>query len=307
MGNGSNPLGFINYLCTEAVSPVPDNASDYVFYEDRTGFHFRTMSNLIKQPATKTIYMAETNVLKDDDVTSGLPADRIIAEDVQFVDTMNTVSGYTAGMYQNTVSVFDPLRKTYRSTSYSYHRDFYNETKDAALYSTLNKNRIIATGSYKEKDASASGVYLIGQLGAEDTEYHDEPYLRGRVLDRYDNVLDTVSRFPFRRHETMGIRRIKHALLENSIRLNITLPGDHTIVPGQVIELFVPQTGYNLDTVTNYNILFGNRSPRFLIYDVAHRYDTIASRFKTQLRVVKDSFGEPPRLKKAVFNDFIWT
>ena len=292
---GVNPFEWINYLCREAVSDDEESASDFVFYEDRNGFHLRTISSMVNEIASKKLYVAETGVIKDGENHPGFPNDAIIVESMSVVDNVDVIRAHTSGLYQNTTDVYDPLLKRFRSVPYSYDADMYELGITNPTLTTLDEFKTNPLTSYFNEPRSTISRFLVEQVSDDAmTPYSEQGYLDGRTVDVHGNTLDVASASPFRRHETTGRRMVKSALMSTGIRIDVTIPGDNTLDPGSVVELYVPQRTFNRELRERYNLLFGNVSPRFLVESVCHRYDFTEGRFRTNARLVKDSLGTDP-------------
>ena len=292
IGNGSNPFEFMNYLCEQASSDGEEDASDYIFYEDKNGYHFQTVSTLLGHGASGNIYRAETDVIKDGDDTPGFPADAVIAEEVSIEENVDVIRAHTGGMYQNHVAAFDPLLKRIWNQEYSYDADMYDRTVNNSALSTVDRYRLNSSLSYFNRPKPSLSQYVIGNIREnEESTYADQGYLAGRVSDSHGNDLDTVSKSPFLMHEVLNRRTTKGSVMDNAVKVNVTVPGDPTVDPGMIVNLFVPQTTLNDELRTRYNVFFGESDPRFLVSSVSHRYDLTTGRFRTFLHLMKDSYG----------------
>lgn len=279
VGPGNSPFEFINYLASEAQS-IKYKESDYVFYEDKDNFNFRTISGLMEQDPIENFYLADAGV--KDSHNENKPKQYQTIQNFEFVDQFDVIERHASGMYDNTVAVIDPILKRYQETYYNYS-DGFNELTH------LGKSPVTTGYSHfsKLKGGDTHTRYLIGNISS--GEYNKTSYLNGRTIsDKV--VLDPSTHYSFSKHKVLNRRISKLSQIINSIRCNISVPGNSDIKVGDVINVFIPSTRATEDGKLKYNYFYGQKEPKFLVTAVTHRYNYTQDQYFTIMEIVKDSY-----------------
>jgi hypothetical protein len=77
-GTGRSPIAVLRWACKEGKS-AEAKASNYVYYQDRDGYHFKTIDKMLQSSSIATLSYATQNIGK----AGGDPATKIIAFDQQ--------------------------------------------------------------------------------------------------------------------------------------------------------------------------------------------------------------------------------
>lgn len=115
------PNQCINYMSSLSISAMYDDPY-YLFYQDRNGFHFTSLSKLMDKPAVETINMQMANIEQGDDKWDSLQLSTFSANPL-----FDTIDNSHGGMYGNTVIAYDKITKTLTETAQTYsdsHGDF---------------------------------------------------------------------------------------------------------------------------------------------------------------------------------------
>lgn len=282
----NTPFDFMSYLTTEAQS-VEYEESDFVLYEDRDKFNFRTISSLIDTDPVDSFYLADPSAKQYSDTK--VKKYQII-EKLQYDNQFDLIERIASGMYDNTVKTIDPILKKYEEIDFNY----YNETLPPSTFKGLGNWPVISQWSvYKNLNGESYSKYIVGNLS--DDEYYQTSYLDNRTIDADRNVFDPYTRYPFRKHLFLNTRTSKLSQLHNGIRLSISIPGNTDLKVGDVINVFVPQNRATVENEAKYNFFFGQEKPKFLITALTHRYNYNEDLYYTMLEVVKDTFDKQIR------------
>ena len=117
-----HPFQCINYLATVSVSSKY-NDPYYLFYEDRDGFHFTTLSQLMDKEAIETVDMKMINIDAEDDKW-----DKIQMSAFTTNPLFDCVENYFTGMYGNTRIMYDKINRKMKETGSTYS-DTYGKFK----------------------------------------------------------------------------------------------------------------------------------------------------------------------------------
>ena len=276
VGYGQTPFEFLNYLATESRT-LSNKESDFVFYEDKESFNFRTISNLMQQEPVESFYLADP--AKDDRDIKDSKQYQII-QNLEFVDQFDVIERHASGMFDNTVAVIDPILKRYQESYFNYSDGF----KDLVHLGTSPVTTGFSHFS-KLKNGDTHTRYLVGNISRDD--YSQTSYLKGRTDD------DPFIKHPFAKHKVLNHRVSKMSQLINSIRCNISVPGNTDVKVGDVINVFIPASRSTEESKSKYNYFFGEVQPKFLVTAVTHRYSYNEDMYFTIMEVVKDSYARP--------------
>lgn len=277
----STPFEFFQYCARQSQSSKYIE-SDYIFYEDVDGFNFRTISSLIDSEPVEDYYLAdatkETDTIKKYQIISNL----------EYNSDLDAIKSQQSGLYDNNVSVLDPVLKRFLVQPFNYH---YSKSWDKVFKGLGEESFTSEYSTEKTFDGGSHSRFIVSNYSEGD--YRTTSYLSGRTIDKNGNVLDTVSHFPFTRHKYLNYRISKMSQLNTKIIMKVTIPGDVNRKVGQVVRLFIPQKSATQEFKDRYNLFYGEKDPRFLISGLRHVYNYDTDSFYTVMEVVKDSLGQP--------------
>ena len=276
----SSPFDFIAYCARQAQSSTYIE-SDFVFYEDTDGYNFRTVSSLIDIDPVEDYYDGDASI-----DTPDIKKYQMISNLEYGESEFDALKSQQTGMYDNEVSVLDPVLKRFVHQPFNYHfamrdREFKGLGKEGFTteYST---ERTLDGGSH--------GRFLVSNYS--DGDYKTTSYINGRTIDRHGNILDPVSHFPFSRHKTLNFRVSKMSQMNTRIIMKVTIPGDVNRKVGDVVRIFIPQRSGVQEFKQRYNLFYGEKDPKFLITGLKHIYNFDDDTYYTVMEVMKDSLGQ---------------
>lgn len=89
--------------------------ADMLFYENKDGFYFKSLSNLYQQQIYRTYKYQQQNVSK-----STLPESSITVLDFEFVKAFNSLEDIEAGTFANRLITLDPLTRKVNVKDFKY-------------------------------------------------------------------------------------------------------------------------------------------------------------------------------------------
>lgn len=263
------PIQAINWLCTFAMSADKGNiGSPFVFYENRYGFHFRSLLNLFQQPAYRLYQYDEKNLNSGNDLTKDINKDFVSVIEYEFISTFNSVEAVKQGMYSNKTYTIDPLRLKFGEKTF----DYSEYTKEAA---SLEKNTmpISATNRFGDTVNQTAGVH---KFCISSTGQSENKYIKDKKITINENLVE----------QTVSARAAQLAMLCSN-RVKILVPGDIELAVGKVVEFNMPTTVYTDKTKQKKPDEFN--SGKYLITALRHIVNQ-QNNFYTCLELSKESF-----------------
>lgn len=282
----TEPMEFIKFLEKEAIAG--NQSANYVFWEDKDQFNFRTLNRMYRQEPKFEFYYIQHDV----ETTNATqlsekidPSQKVLALTVaRELDTLRLTE---LGYYDNSVAAIDPILKSYRDTGYTHEQNF-------DLVDHLGKdgkgkgNKSISENSFKKNYYGASrSKYFFSRIS--DGNYYQESYLEGRI-----GPDDGHDYYPSRRWITENKRMAISSGL-NYLQLDIDIPGNSDIKTGDVVDLFVPADTSEEELLASFNRRYGDSVGRakFLVTRVAHIFTASTGEYITSLRLNKDTTANP--------------
>ena len=264
------PIQAINWACTFALSADKGNVgSPFLFYENRYGFHFRSILNLFQQPSFRIYQYDEKNLGSDSNkFTKDLQKDYVSVIEYEFVEALNSVQAVKQGIYSNKTYTIDPLRLKFGETNF----DYSEYTKDAA---SLEKGKMpfSAQNRFGDTPDKTPGVikFCISSTGQSENKY-----IKDKKITINENQIE----------QTVSNRTAQISMLCSN-RVKILVPGDIELSVGKVVEFNMPSTVYTDKSKQKQSDEFS--SGKYLITALRHVLNQ-QNKFYTCLELAKESF-----------------
>tara|TARA_E500000318_G_scaffold11986_1_gene10853 strand:- start:2402 stop:3928 length:1527 start_codon:yes stop_codon:yes gene_type:complete len=312
---GITPFECIKYLMNECRHTKPDNNSDYVFYEDYESFHFVTMKELKDQDTSEKFLLGDQAFVGDDDEFT----ERQIIINLKAKKTFDRIQDLGTGFFRNRVAVVDPLTKKFDSRFFKYFDNFGQLNKihefggrvisnqsqyrfvDSSTHTRyfaaeLNTTSLNTKPEFPPAFSPRPGERQFGVLHGDVSSYMDHPYIN-EVNKQTLISKDPLVSNPQIKQKRLGLRVAERASMD-SIILEALIPGNSKIKPGDMIEVYVPQTTSTEDQKLNFNLFYGKSeedkrfTPRFLVTAVRQNFDNETQNYQTGLELMKDTFAQ---------------
>lgn len=279
------PFEFIQLLCSEARSKDFPNNSCYLFYEDRESFRFKTIASLIYEDPVENYYYGEANVEKESstDGDKNVVYDHQIIEETEIINTFDVIKQTNDGFYDNYVTVIDPIFKQKKDFVYTYDKNF----KDLE---TMTGNRVFSKNSLRNTYNGASHSRLfVGNYAQDNQNYYQESYLNNRCTP-----IEPLAYFPSSRYRFLN-NKIAIQCSLNNMALNLKVPGNSDLKPGDTVNVFIPNIGQDEEIKDDFNYFFGDneRTAKFLVVRVNHVFSKDEDKYMCHIKVVKDTLANP--------------
>lgn len=256
------PFESINWLSTQAISNKSSTlGSSYLFYENFEGFNFKSLQNLFGG----VVYASYNYEPKNIGQTVQLDFRNVLSYDV--VSNFDTLNSINTGTYANRLLTIDPIRQNYKITDFDYDNYFTKTNK-------LNKNKIMSDAQNRKKqkmNQTPESVLRVATTNTGQSTYN--PYIKAK----HPNIKDINI-------ETTVPNRISQIAQLNTIKYNLTVPGDPLLSVGRIIEFNLPSVG----TSETGRVLDSYYSGKYLVTALKHHID-VENRFLTTIEISKES------------------
>jgi hypothetical protein len=310
---GITPFECISYLMDECRHPDTRNNSDYVFFEDYNGFHFTTMKELKDQETSQKFLLGDQAFVKDQ---AEFGESQIITN-LKAKKTFDRIQDLGTGLFRNRVAVVDPLTKKFDSRTFIYYNEFEYLNKihefGARVIARNSQYRFVESSTHTRYFAAElsttslnttvppafsprPGERQFGILHGDVSSYMDHAYIR--EVDKQTLISkDPLVSNPQIKQRKLGLRIAERATMD-AVILEALIPGNSVIKPGDMVEIYVPQTTSTESEKFNFNLFYGKSeedkrfTPRFLVTSVRQNYDNETQNYTTGLELMKDSYAQ---------------
>ena len=258
------PFDAMNWLAKRSMAENRDGAN-YMFYETRDGFHFRSLESLVEEESVG-VYRRRPS-----DVAEGNPDEEQYrnVNQIEIVNAFDMVANIPNGMYANRLVIHDMIKRKSEILDYDYSKEY-----DKMIHVEDNKK----TNNWRLSDTqnmSGQGSSMLVHESAD--ELTSRPLSKQTLVSRFD---DTNTYY-----EKTLQNRISQMQQLNNIKLNITISGDTTRKVGDVLDLEIPSVETHVDGTVPMDKLYNGR---YLVTALRHKIDS-ASHLMV-MEVVKDSY-----------------
>jgi hypothetical protein len=240
-----NPFQAIRWLSQRSL-PMS------LFFENISGFQFRTIDNLMSQSPKVTYSYAYPNITLPDQPDSLNPQDHVIK--YEFVKNFDVISATRNGVYGGKLITIDPILGTHEEIDLDY-KDFFG----------------------KNKHVESSGSPFIN--AAQDRF--------GKTINQYQStyqVYPTTKSQPNPNQVEQWLLQKNTRMMEmNYSKLKLVVPGSAAVTAGDVIKFIIPSMETHSSKIDNSNPY---HSGNFLVTAVRHKINF--AHYEMILECVKD-------------------
>lgn len=241
-----NPFTAINWLSKRATASGNPRISDYVYYQDMDGFHFRSIREMFKSNA-KDVYVYGVDNANDmirEHISKPINIDQSRSNIRKMViGAFDRSKEVHRGAYASSILLHDIVNKSYNLTNYNYLDDFENNP-------SLNGNPYLSARNIYANKPESKTFFVPTQMNM-----YGEPS-GARTNSGNDGVEEWLVR-----HDAQ-IEQLK------SSSMIIEVSGDSTRRIGDVVHVLINSfQGEDQDGAVNVdNILSGN----YLVTQIKH-------------------------------------
>lgn len=265
------PLEAIEWCAKRALDER--QAPDFLFYENRYGFNFKTLTGCINSPIVEDQYIDyRMKNMPDSNPINTMRSIRVLEIVNQTDNIEKTRSGVIAGKFIG----FDPTTRSIQTNEITYD-DHFKLIKHINPYKLVNsipnRDKMNNVDMYNSKKTVSS---------------FSAPRKQSNYIKKYDPTSipkeDTVEQFLFQRK----------AILKNLTdrRLKVTTPGNFKLTSGENISIIIPKIGLKIpgDTEENNDKTL---SGKYLV--IATRHILSYRKFETIVEVATSSSLHKPQ------------
>lgn len=229
-----SPIDTMNWLSKRAIGS--NNTADYIFFENRDGFNFVSLSTLFSYGVLFNINFSTKNL--KDTIADEFLGVRDFKYSVQF-DILDNIQN---GFFANKFIGFDILTRQKEEIDIDLNNHYNNSHMNDAPNAFVSQNR-------ENKDASQMYDSRINLVPYEITRRGSE-YVSFNDRETSQIIIDSHAYVPQR-------KAILNNLMQKKVTVN--LPGNFTISSGYLLGIesqsFAADTGDNLDKSTSGSYL----------------------------------------------------
>ena len=265
------PFDAINFM-TNYARPNPSNpGADMLFYEDKSGFNFRSLQTLMKQSPYYTYTYKPKNIDSTDLNTNVY---NILTYEI--LDSFDTLNGITSGAFANQLISVNPLTRQRKVTNFDY--GVYQQNAK-----NLNPYPIIDNSINRKGDGLNQTPQAMLKLIFSNYDSKSSSYIAG-VPGAAGNDIYAETYIPYRTAQ-LG--------LANYTRIRLSVPGDANLTIGRILTFNLMTRRPNSTDLDKYY------SGNYLITAVRHLINL--TEYKTILEITKESVPQPyPRNNNGI-------
>ena len=255
-GNNKTPFDFLTECATKAIS-ADDQSPTYVFFENKTGFNFVSLSYIAKQNPIATINYAPKNFGTDDEISF------YGAMHLEVISQFDVVDNISSGYYGSSGVYVDYLNRRVITQNIG---PISNNTKSKQL----NKNPEVAPiPEAANPNLRTWVVYGPTVIATQNNTWVKENNPTAA------NILDDTMQYFATRPAEMRKYTAK--------RVKLVVPGNFNLICGSVIDLLVTSRAQNVPSDSRDDSLSG----KYIVLACRHiiKYD----RHETILEISTDS------------------
>jgi len=286
-----SPFKAIEMISKKAL-PKYGQGVGYYFYETTKGFYFQSWENMCAngtqtRDPIQTYYYQPRNITDPELEESGDPSDNKVLQDLRSVEDYkfinnfhDTAAAQALGTYGHRVISYNLYNKSFTPVDYNYHKEFNKTvhadyTDDAGLTGTAPQVR----ENPVDFDNNNVSDYAESMVSLSPTTQ----FLHDEASGGYGTDVADDGRFE-------GIRNSQRMQINAGTTIEMTVPGQTQIQPGQIIDFElrpVEQEGLTARGNKSYDPQY---SGRYIITKVRHR--VTKQDYKMVFECKKDSVRE---------------
>jgi len=273
----SHPFTIINKLKRESKS-AKYNSPHYLFFENKNGFHFRTLQDLINKPIVAKFHAGDKNLDEDKDNGGNKEDSKIMQSfrrilSFKFSNMNNWYSNIESGLLGSTLFTHDIYTKSYTKNTFDYINDFNSHDRIGSK-PMYNENTL--KDDFSDLKDSVIFMHPVSRVGTNITDKDAQYYKNGKA--QYDNAIP---------EDYMLNRASKISELNSGISINMIVHGHTGISAGDMINIQLPIVGEDHDNEKVEKTTSGN----YLISHLRHSFIPVTKTHEIHLRAVKDGKG----------------
>jgi hypothetical protein len=241
--------------------------ADMVMFENKNGFHFKSLRSLFAQQPYKTFKYQQNNLesTMEDKYSSVI--------DYEFVKSYDVLNEISSGMFANRLISVDPLTRSYKITDFDYK--IYS--KDST---PMNGNSVLSESRNRLGLTQNQAVESVVKVMVGNSSQYTVPY----IAEKPGSVANDIYVENFVPHRQAQIALANYTLVK------LVVPGDPSLVAGMTINFNL----YAFEIVGNNRELDKFYSGKYLVNAVRHIIQSNGA-YQTVLEIAKESYSTKPQ------------
>ena len=270
----TNPFTFITRLSKEAISA--SGSPHYLFFENKNGFHFRTIQQLFNQKKRAEFNVGEEGLGEKLDKVTAFEIDQDMGPDSYkraIAYSLNIkkdlVSNASNGMIGGKVIEHNLFSKKLETKTFNYLGGEFEESP------RIDGNRVYSTDVFGPMTKKLEDEITNANISFVPVSK------KGEVDKSFE------SGTPNARFKTLLNRQSRMIELLNGISINMTVHGQTLLAVGDMVDVTIPPLGGNDDDSTEKFY-----SGMFMIKTLRHTFDQSTRTHVCDMEMVKDGFAD---------------
>jgi len=269
----SNPLSFISRLAKEAISEK-NNSSEYVFFANKNGVHFRTLQELFKREPRGLFHNGDKGIdekYENDDENSGklVQSYRRILE-FELLQGHDFLHNNHNGMVGGKVVEHNLYRKKLETSTFNYFDD-----DDYSSGDRVDKERVYVREAFNASDDQLENSRISVIANSKDKSDKD--------------MLFELKKDANQRNKTILRRLSKFSEIHNGISIKMEVTGYTALTAGDMIFVNLQSIGGD-DSDPAINKFY---SGLYLVKTLRHKFSYPTGTHTMGMTVVKDGVPFP--------------
>lgn len=262
------PMKAMNWLANRA-NAMSYAGANYVYYQNKLGYNFLPLERIVERSSTAKFLFQPANLripyfTDGDPKTRDESLDPIAVQSYKILDHINVLENIQTGMYGNTLTTHNFVRKIWRENTWEY-----GDTWLGYKHMEPNQNSNSITGK--------TGKSFLSDQGSSE----DNPVSQLRVYTSEDGVPE--QQYPNKVEQWMQSRISQIQQMKN-IRIKCSIPGDSERTVGQMLEFFLPSPERYEGNQEKLDIYYQGK---YMITALCHTIQT--EQYITTVEITKDS------------------
>ena len=276
-----HPFDVIRQASTQSVSET-NLSPTFVFYETRTGYHFRSLESLMQKQVINEYFYGKPNISSETDEDK-IAKDYKRIRKYQIASNSDLLLNTKGGMLGSHLIVHDSYNKEISTYDFNYF-DTFNSAKHIGYFD----------------GGKANPLYSESQIDEDKNRVADFPHARTHLTS---TAIKNTTTGTSASHEINGNfsfsgskinewylqRQSRFMQISSGLTLNCEVAGITSMEAGDTVDIRLPILGAKTKNKESYDSVYKGK---FLIKTLRHNFNPVDNMHTSYMIVVKDSSNE---------------
>jgi hypothetical protein len=269
-----NPLSAISWIATRTLSNSGKGVSpSFLFYENRFGYHFKSIEKLFKNDTAIKYTYTPKNVEK----TETIEQEYHDVIKYEFMNVFDIIKSTTSGMFSGVLKGIDLVRLRADDTVLDYEENFNNTVHVENDLITKIEDRKTPYPFYNKnedrlKNSTTKNYFAFRRMYPTNSGHDTLSSIRSKQPSIIPNLV-----------EKWMLQRSSRLSQLNYFKLKLLAPGDTLVTTGDIIEFRVPLMARKVKGELNENPYY---SGRYMVTAIRHIMNT--SKYEMIIEATRD-------------------